>query len=121
MFWWDTEALLPSTQHEDLGSCLPFFCPAFPSVPQTDTLSPVLQHPWEIGAAPGLVTVALPSCLQRDGDPAGSVTWDGASTQGDEPPQSSSLCCKVVLCRWGSWVAADTRGSGSHPSSLQWA
>lgn len=48
----DMEVLLPSAQHGDMGSCLPFFCPGFPSAPQTFTLSPALQHPWEIRAVP---------------------------------------------------------------------
>lgn len=52
MLWWDMEVFLPSAQHGDMGSYLSFFSPGFLSVPQTGILSPAVQHPWEIGAAP---------------------------------------------------------------------
>lgn len=48
------EVLPPSAQHGGMGSCLPFFCPAFPSSPQTPC--PQLcsnfggTQPWGIGA-----------------------------------------------------------------------
>lgn len=66
------EVLLPSTQHEDVGSSCLSSVLFFPMFHKQTPCPQLCSTPVRSGQPPGLMTIAL----QRNGHPAGSDAWN---------------------------------------------